>query len=133
MGSRLGDPVFGDEPESESLHQVLDFGSESSLSATERATAETVSDRVPTAEEKPTGSPVGRTTRDDNFVRHRIIDGDTLEKLAARYLSSPDRWREIFDRNRGVLQSPDLLPIDAVLMIPVRSVRTPATRVDGGQ
>jgi nucleoid-associated protein YgaU len=49
---------------------------------------------------------------------HRIIDGDSLPKLAARYLRDPRRSEEIFALNREVLENPDLLPIGAELKIP---------------
>ena len=49
---------------------------------------------------------------------HVVVDGDTLGKLAARYLGSRDRYLEIFNANRQVLSKPDLLPIGAVLTIP---------------
>ncbi len=49
---------------------------------------------------------------------HTVIDGDTLTALAARYLGSSDRYRELFAANRKLLASPDLLPIGAVLEIP---------------
>ena len=38
---------------------------------------------------------------------HVVVDGDTLTGLAARYLGSSDRFREIFDANRNVLAKPD--------------------------
>lgn len=49
---------------------------------------------------------------------HRIADGDTLARLATRYLKDPDRAGEIFEMNRDVLSHPDLLPIGAALRIP---------------
>jgi nucleoid-associated protein YgaU len=49
---------------------------------------------------------------------HRIADGDTLAKLAERYLGRADRSVEIFDYNRDVLRTPDVLPIGADLRIP---------------
>jgi hypothetical protein len=51
---------------------------------------------------------------------HIVVDGDSLEKLAGRYLSDPQRSREIFELNRQVLSAPDLLPIGAELKIPER-------------
>ncbi len=51
---------------------------------------------------------------------HRIADGDTLSKLASQYLGRGERYLEIFELNRDVLASPDLLPIGAVLKIPPR-------------
>lgn len=52
-------------------------------------------------------------------ITHRIADGDTLASLAARYLGSASRWREIFAANRDRLANPDILPIGAELRIVV--------------
>jgi hypothetical protein len=54
--------------------------------------------------------------------RHVIVDGDSLEKLAGRYLDDPQRSNEIFQANRELLASPDLLPIGTEIVIPDRSV-----------
>jgi nucleoid-associated protein YgaU len=51
---------------------------------------------------------------------HIVVDGDSLERLANRYLSDPQRSREIYELNREVLSAPDLLPIGAELRIPER-------------
>jgi hypothetical protein len=51
---------------------------------------------------------------------HIVADGDSLERLASRYLSDPQRSREIYELNRDVLSAPDLLPIGAELKIPER-------------
>jgi phage tail protein X len=56
---------------------------------------------------------------------HTVIDGDTLARLAARYLGSSDRYGEIFAANRGVLSTPDLLPIGVELVIPPRQRPAP--------
>ena len=56
---------------------------------------------------------------------HRIVDGDTLEGLAQRYLGSASRAREIFDANRDVLADPKLLPIGAELKIPATALSHP--------
>ena len=55
---------------------------------------------------------------------HLIADGDSLEKLAGRYLDDPHRSKEIFELNREVLSNPDLLPIGAELKLPNRKVQT---------
>ena len=58
---------------------------------------------------------------------HRIVDGDTLQSLAARYLGSEDRAMEIFEANRDPLSSPKVLPIGKLLKIPPReSVAQPS-------
>ena len=49
---------------------------------------------------------------------HKIADGDTLSKLAQRYLGSAERYLEIYTLNRDVLASPDLLPIGTTIKIP---------------
>jgi len=51
---------------------------------------------------------------------HVIVDGDSLERLAGRYLDDPRRSKEIYELNHDVLTSPDLLPIGAELKIPER-------------
>jgi len=54
---------------------------------------------------------------------HKITDGDTLDLLAERYLGSADRSMEIYEANRDVLPSPDLLPIGTLLRMPPRAKR----------
>jgi nucleoid-associated protein YgaU len=49
---------------------------------------------------------------------HKIIDGDTLPALATRYLGDAERYLEIYEANRAVLDSPDVLPIGTELTIP---------------
>ncbi len=51
---------------------------------------------------------------------HRLKDGDTLENLAERYLDAADRALEIYEANRDVLSSPDVLPLDVEITIPPR-------------
>jgi hypothetical protein len=55
---------------------------------------------------------------------HIVIDGDSLERLASRYLSDPQRGREIYELNRDKLSSPELLPIGVELKIPDRVAQT---------
>ncbi len=52
-------------------------------------------------------------------VVHIVSNGDTLEKLAERYLGDSGRALELFDLNRDQLANPHLLPIGAELRIPV--------------
>ena len=46
-----------------------------------------------------------------------VRDGDTLPQLAERYLGDARRATEIFEANRDLLTSPDLLPIGALLRV----------------
>ena len=50
---------------------------------------------------------------------HVVHQGDSLDRLAKRYLGDEARALEIFDLNREVLENPHLLPIGAELQIPV--------------
>ncbi len=57
----------------------------------------------------------------DEPQTHKIVNGDTLQDLAARYLGSALRAGEIFQANRDVLTDPELLPIGVELKIPARN------------
>ena len=58
----------------------------------------------------------------EELVRtHTVVDGDTLAALAERYLGSPGRASEIYNANRLLLPSPDVLPIGVELTIPPRA------------
>ena len=63
-------------------------------------------------------------------LRHEIRDGDTLTRLAEHYLGAADRYLEIFDLNRDILTTPDLLPIGRSLRIPPREAKTADTGDD---
>jgi hypothetical protein len=56
---------------------------------------------------------------------HIVVDGDSLERLAARYLDDAGRANEIFTANRELLATPELLPIGARLVIPDRGASRP--------
>ena len=49
---------------------------------------------------------------------HKIVDGDTLDELARRYLGDSSRGIEIYEANRNLLLSPIALPIGTMLVIP---------------
>ncbi len=53
-----------------------------------------------------------------NGLLHIVSDGDTLERLAERYLRDSGRALEIFDLNRDRLTNPHLLQIGVELRIP---------------
>jgi nucleoid-associated protein YgaU len=53
---------------------------------------------------------------------HIVVDGDSLERLAGLYLDDPRRAGEIYQANRELLTTPDLLPIGVELKIPNRSI-----------
>jgi nucleoid-associated protein YgaU len=49
---------------------------------------------------------------------HRIVDGDTLPALAERYLGDAAQVDELYELNRDILPSRDLLPVGKRLRIP---------------
>lgn len=51
---------------------------------------------------------------------HRIVDGDTLGRLAERFLGDANRYEEIYALNESQLPDPNILPIGAELKIPPR-------------
>ncbi len=72
------------------------------------------------------------TLSDASIRRHRIVDGDSLHILAKQYLGSADRYLEIYNTNREVLPSPEVLPIGAELKIPPRRPSVPPPGVTPG-
>jgi len=85
-----------------------------------------LAEEYPGAAEQSGGGPrVDKTAtrRPDGKVRtassiHKIVDGDTLRLLAERYLGSAERYLDIYEANRELLPSPQVLPIGAKLTIP---------------
>jgi nucleoid-associated protein YgaU len=70
-----------------------------------------------------TGAPARALT-------HKIVDGDTLSRLAEHYWGDALLAGKIFEANRDILQSPELLPLGRVLKIPSREeALTPAAAV----
>lgn len=51
---------------------------------------------------------------------HRVVDGDTLGRLAARFLGDANRHNEIYVLNHAKLPDPNVLPIGVELKIPPR-------------
>jgi len=73
------------------------------------------------------------TVDNSSLMLHRVVDGDTLSRLATRYLGRSERYLEIFELNRDVLSKPDLLPIGITLRIPPRQEPPSAAGAAAGQ
>ena len=68
--------------------------------------------------------PAAPEPRLDELPReHRLVDGDTLQRLAQRYLGDPQRWPEIQVENSALLTNPAVLPIGRTVRIPPRTRR----------
>ncbi|MFC8849943.1 MULTISPECIES: BTAD domain-containing putative transcriptional regulator [unclassified Micromonospora] len=72
--------------------------------------------------------------RDAPGGTHRVVAGDNLWDLAAKHLSDPHRWREIYKLNRGheqangyALTDPDEIHVGWVLALPAREAPPAAT------
>lgn len=59
------------------------------------------------------------------YGQHIVTDGDTLDRLAERYLGDAGRSQELFELNADRLDQPDVLPIGMVLRTPERPRRLP--------
>ena len=75
----------------------------------------------------PNRAALIRGGQDRSVRKHKIVDGDTLQSLAARYLASEDDFLDIYESNRDVLPSPWVLPIGVELKIYPRKVEQPTT------
>jgi hypothetical protein len=58
---------------------------------------------------------------------HHVEAGDTLPKLAERYLGDREKYKAIFEANAKILPDPRLLPIGVDLEIPVLATTEVAT------
>ncbi len=68
----------------------------------------------------------GRPTASILRARHEhvVAEGDTLYTLAERYYGDGERFLDLYQANRAVIQRPDRLEIGTVLIIP-ESTETP--------
>src|SRR5512134_3930029 len=70
---------------------------------------------APTAREAP---PAAAQSYPEGLV-HTVVEGDTLWDLSAKYLGSPWKWQELWERNRFVTNPHYIYPgIDIVVFPP---------------
>ncbi|MFP6665904.1 MAG: LysM peptidoglycan-binding domain-containing protein [Pirellulales bacterium] len=55
-----------------------------------------------------------------NLRTHTIVNGDTLARIAQRYLGTRSRDSEIYELNRDLISDSDVLPIGRTIRIPHR-------------
>jgi nucleoid-associated protein YgaU len=91
---------------------------ESSHPAAPPLHAEIASSGRPVYQSVEDSLPGGSDESPSPFRIHIVHNGDTLERLAERYLGDGARSLEIFDLNRDVLENPHLLRIGVELRIP---------------
>jgi len=54
----------------------------------------------------------------DLYGRYTVQSGDTLGKIAQRFLEKANRYPEIFELNKDILKNPDLIHPGQVLKLP---------------
>lgn len=59
---------------------------------------------------------------------HCLVDGDTLQRLAQRYLGDAHRWPEIQHANAALLTNPEVLPIGKTIRLPPRTIAVGVAR-----
>jgi nucleoid-associated protein YgaU len=78
---------------------------------------------VPTNKTEIVSKPVvepkaAAKTATEKGTTHKVVRGDSLAKLAQKYLGSKDRAKEILAANRDKISDPNQIQIDMVLRIP---------------
>jgi LysM repeat protein len=68
----------------------------------------------------PKPKPKAPVVRKAAARQHRVVPGDTLWDLAAKYLRNPLRWPEIYALNRTIIRNPHWIFIGQVFKIPAR-------------
>jgi nucleoid-associated protein YgaU len=64
---------------------------------------------------------------------HVVHQGDSLDRLAKRYLGDEGRALEIFEINRKVLENPHILPLGVELQIPAEEHSATASAASDGR
>ncbi len=59
-------------------------------------------------------------TRETQVRKHVVAKNENLSEIAAKYLGSARRWREIYEANRDVISNPDNVRAGTELTIPTR-------------
>jgi hypothetical protein len=70
---------------------------------------------------------------DAAWREHCLVDGDTLQRLAQRFLGDASRWPEILVANAKLLSNPDVLPIGKTIRIPARTKNVATANVSLGR
>ena len=66
----------------------------------------------------PAPIPVVSTAQPATVRFHTVGEGDSLSRISMRYYGTPNRWQEIFNANRDVLQGSSTLRVGMQLRIP---------------
>lgn len=69
--------------------------------------------------EKPSDLKANITVEDESvYHRHVVKSGETLSKIAKHYYGDPMKYKQIFQANTTILNNPDVIYPEQVLVIP---------------
>ena len=114
--------------------ETLDEGLERKRerAAAERAIAprETPIQPKPEAPAEPRPADRERINMDEaEDIEYAVQSGDTLEKIAEKFLGASYRWPEIYEANRGILKAPSKIYPGQVIIIPKELFEAPVGEI----
>jgi hypothetical protein len=59
-----------------------------------------------------------RVANTDFYAKHIVESGESLSKIAKHYYGDMMKYKQIFEANRDILDSADVIEVGQVLMIP---------------
>lgn len=69
--------------------------------------------------QKPSDIKADIKVEDDSvYHRHVVKSGESLSKIAKHYYGDPMKYKQIFSANTNILNNPDVIYPDQVLVIP---------------
>ena len=69
--------------------------------------------------QKPSDIKANITVADESvYHRHVVRSGESLSKIAKHYYGDPMKYKQIFAANTNILNNPDVIYPDQVLVIP---------------
>ncbi len=69
--------------------------------------------------QKPSDIKANITVEDNSvYHRHVVKSGESLSKIAKHYYGDPMKYKQIFSANTNILNNPDVIYPDQVLVIP---------------
>jgi LysM repeat protein len=90
--------------------------------------------KKPVEPQVPVTATVTVVQTDQQLVIEEYIvqPGDTLQKIAKKYYGQSGRWNEIFQANKGTMDSPDKIYPGKILKIPLmKAAGTPSSSNEG--
>lgn len=61
----------------------------------------------------------------ENFEKYKVINGDTLEKIARKFYGTTKKWVKIYEANKDKLKAPDKIYPGQIINIPVGNPKNP--------